>query len=107
MVRYFKSMTGNVIDEIVIQDETGIFRTVKHGQEFSIVRIYPEQTIRIFIGKGRKDEKKILTTSKEFIEYYRQYNMGIYNSAIPDKIKEDKRTKEEIIKEFSYSWGKG
>lgn len=103
MTRYYISKIGNKIDEIVTQDSTGIYSTRKDKEKslFTIVKLYPAQSINIFIGAGRLKTKRVMTTSKDFINYHRLYNKNIYSEAEAGQIQEDRRTKEEIVESFS------
>jgi len=91
------------IDHLVYQDETGVYHYIpdEDGGKFVPAYMLRSTTIKI---PGEEPEK-VMTNTRDFLEFARQFERNIYMETIPTEIREYEGTREEVIqaalKDFS------
>ena len=83
------------IKHLVFQDETGVYDYVlnKDGGKFIQTYMLRRTSIKL---PGEKP-KKVMTNTKDFLEFVRRFERNYYMETTPTEIREYEGTREEVV----------
>lgn len=108
MTRYYMELIDGRIDEVVAQDETGVWIGVvfdsPDGPTLK-VRQYMEAEETIAKLPEWKQPRRVLTTSVDYLDFLRRCERGAYVESVPTEIRERLGSAEEVIRRaLKKSW---
>jgi len=92
------------IDHLVYQDETGVFSYSQDAKIEKLIQMRSLTETWIKLPEW-KEPRKVMTNTKDYLEYMRLFERNIYMETTPTEIRKYEGTREEVIetamKDFS------
>lgn len=92
------------IDYLVFQDETGVYFYSPKAKKEKLIQMHLLTETSIKLPEWEKP-KKVMTNTKDFLEFVRRFERNYYMETTPTEIREYEGTREEVVQSAMKDFG--